>query len=737
MITTYTLPGQVPVHFRTLAPEIADEELPPPHFQGDTATVNGLELHRTVRESPDGLALSLELINRRETPVQLKRWVPFRVTPNDGSFPRMETLTDWRVFLLARQKNNVPGYFRPTVVDDAMNDVTFDTSEAVAGGGITQGNDGKPILPCHFLADPGVVIETGAPGAQPILLAFLGQDRHLNDVVLETTPDRHSLVCLEAAALFDDMRIEPGASVRTHDLLLWAGNSTRALLDQFTEAVGNLYQVPRPPATRPTIYCTWYFYGEDFTAEDLQENLQELQRRPIPCDIVQVDNGWMGLYGDWETNDRFPAGLAAMAASIRQAGYRPGIWTAPFVLQPEAEVLKRWPDLPLRNQDGTPCIFKCSRGDCFILDPFAPHAEAYLHELFTRLKAAGFHYHKLDYVRSLILNADARYHRPDKNRAQAYRHALQLVRNAVGPDSLVEVCGGLYEGSAGLADIIRSSRDVKGYWCQEGTRVSNYDMRIRQNISRNHYNRLWHNDPDALQLRRRSTIFRGNEKDAHLSSGTFTDEEAFTLLVNTFLGGGLTCFAERMVELDEDRRLLLRHVIPQCAPPAGWIVWDKADYCPEVLVTRITQPENGLAPWSLLTLTNWQDEPRTMTSPLAAALPPGDPDGPYAVFEFREQRHLGLFQSDGIVAIEVPAHGSRVLRVTACAPDQPALIGTDLNLTQGLELTRWEVDGDRIAGQRRTDWDVPLALTVQLAGGQTLTVNVPAGQQDFSASTKG
>lgn len=733
MITECMLPDHGLVRFRVAAPEIRGEVLPRPVFRGDTAQVNGIELRRHLRKLPDGFAISLELVNLRDRPIDLNRWALFIVEPGDGTFPHADELAAWRVFVMARQKNNACGYFQPTVADEAMNDVTHDTSEAVAGDGITQASGGRAELPCRFSADPGMVIEVSVPGAQPILLAFCGQDRHLNEVVLETTPDRSTLRGLEAAALYDGMRIEPGTSVQTHELLLRTGPATHVLLARYTEDVASLYGVPRPSRQRPTVYCTWYFYGEDFTADDLEEDLNELRRRPIPCDIFQVDNGWMDIYGDWRANNRFPAGLEAMAKTIRRAGYMPGIWTAPFVLQPDAAVLKSYPDLPMRTADGKLCLFRCSRGNCLILDPFAPHAEAYIHELFTRLRAAGFRYHKLDYVRSLILHAKARYYRADQNRAQAYRHALRLIRGAVGSESLIEVCGGLYEGSAGLADIVRSSRDVQGRWRRPGTRASNYDIRIRQNISRNHYNRLWISDPDALQLRRRSAPFPGNADRPDLSLGTFTDEEAFTLLVNTFLGGGLTCFSERMAEFDEDRRLLLRHVIPQYAPAAEWIRWNKGDYCPEVLVTRIPSANNGLPPWALLTFINWHDEPRTMQAPLAAVLPTPGTNGPHAAFEFREQRALGVFPPGATVSIHVPAHGSRVLRITPCLPDRPTLIGTDLNLTQGMELTHWHADGNRVAGQRRTDWQVPLTLTVLFPDGRIESILVPTGQADFAA----
>ena len=50
-----------------------------------------------------------------------------------------------------------------------------------------------------------------------------------------------------------------------------------------------------------------------------------------PFDVVQLDDGFQSEVGDrLVTNEKFPSGLAGVADSISAAGFRPGLWIAPF-----------------------------------------------------------------------------------------------------------------------------------------------------------------------------------------------------------------------------------------------------------------------------------------------------------------------------------------------------------------------------------------------------------------------
>ena len=158
----------------------------------------------------------------------------------------------------------------------------------------------------------------------------------------------------------------------------------------------------------------------------------------------------MNNYGDWQANtDKFPDGMAAVADRIRAAGMTPGIWTCPFVIEQHAGILKTTPDIILKNRDGEPCYFLFGDQKGFTLDPFAHDAEAYVTAFYQKMRRWGYDYFKLDFLRALLIHDDAVFADPNKNRAQAYRRAMELVRNGVGPDGIIAACGGLFEGTAG------------------------------------------------------------------------------------------------------------------------------------------------------------------------------------------------------------------------------------------------------------------------------------------------
>ncbi len=81
----------------------------------------------------------------------------------------------------------------------------------------------------------------------------------------------------------------------------------------------------------PRVWCSWYsFYGNIDEARVL-DVLGDVSG--LPFDTFQLDDGWQRSIGDWRANDRFPSGMSALASRIRDAGFEPGIWIAPFLAE--------------------------------------------------------------------------------------------------------------------------------------------------------------------------------------------------------------------------------------------------------------------------------------------------------------------------------------------------------------------------------------------------------------------
>ncbi|MES4831594.1 alpha-galactosidase, partial [Streptomyces anthocyanicus] len=95
------------------------------------------------------------------------------------------------------------------------------------------------------------------------------------------------------------------------------------------------------------VWCSWYAYYESITEEQLTKDVTAL--RGLPFDVVQVDDGWERAVGDWEANDKFPSGMRALADRITDAGLRPGLWIAPFIVLPGSRTARQRPELLLRD----------------------------------------------------------------------------------------------------------------------------------------------------------------------------------------------------------------------------------------------------------------------------------------------------------------------------------------------------------------------------------------------------
>lgn len=672
----------------TPAPEssehIPEGEIPEFDCRG-TAFLGSLQLRRRIRHlAGGGLSISLTVRNCGPEPIRLNRLIP--AVSHGGELFRDTPFHNWRVYRLARQKNDVPGPFTPSRPDAEMRSAAFCSAEIVAGGGLSWDEFDSPAakLPTEFHADPGLVLLPGEGSRKALFLGFSGQLRHLNDITVRTDSNRQAWLDIEAAAEFDNIVLRPGEERTAHPLVLEEGPAVRPLWQhhaaRIASAAGRRSGAPR------NIYCTWYFYGADIDQEEVLRNLEFLKRHPVAFDVFQIDMGWENRFGDWEINpEKFPAGLHALAASIREAGFQPGIWTAPLVLEPDSEAARKYPDIILRNTRKEPCLFRCVKGGCFTLDPFARRTGEYLKEFYGRLRDAGFLYHKLDFMRAVFIHAESQFCDPGRTRAEGYRRALELIREAVGADAFLNACGGLFEGSAGLADVVRSGADLRGHWDSDGTGASAYPIRIRQNICRNFYRKLWTVDPDALQLRRSDRVWRDNPANAPLSRGNFSDEEAFSITVNQFLAGGIVCVSERLPELDQDRRMLYHRVIPALSSPAEWF-GDWQGELPEYFATACHAP--GQPAWSVITLANWNSGEEKVLEFLPSAVPhlPVAPE--YAAFELKDGKYLGRFAPEEKISLCIPGHGARLIRLTPLRPGaKTVVIGTSLSLTGGMELT--------------------------------------------------
>ncbi len=174
-------------------------------------------------------------------------------------------------------------------------------------------------------------------------------------------------------------------------------------LEELLEEYRGLLNSMRPSSPQASVWCCRLNSKESQSIKVVREALTGLTEQRLPLNYFLIDQGWTKFTGDWlEKNDQFPLGMRALGEEIRAAGFRPGLWLAPLVCAPGAELCKKHPDWLLRDKRGR--IVKTGSGSLpeeyfFILNITLPEVRVYLKDLLEIVQQQwGFELLKLDYL---------------------------------------------------------------------------------------------------------------------------------------------------------------------------------------------------------------------------------------------------------------------------------------------------------------------------------------------------
>jgi alpha-galactosidase len=319
---------------------------------------------------------------------------------------------------------------------------------------------------------------------------------------------------------------------------------------------------PRLQTPPITGWCSWYnLYGyisEKVILDHLESFRMENGTDRSPKHVFQIDDGFTPEMGDWlEVKAQFPNGMKYMMDKIRQAGFIPGLWIAPFMVGNRSNLFREHPDWVLHNRKtGKPMVqwklygeqrwFKRSE-EYFIMDATHPEAFDYLRAVFRLWKNEwGCEYFKTDFMHfgSVYGPSEVEYHTPGRTRIEIWRSVAEMIRQEIG-DSIWLGCGCPLWASVGLVDAVRIGGDVGVVW--EG-RLSAESL-LRDLVTRNFPNQiLWQIDPDCILLRDRYHYL--------------TQAEVEALAIFAGISGGVIMTSDDFQEMDSSRRSLWRFLLP-------------------------------------------------------------------------------------------------------------------------------------------------------------------------------
>ncbi len=249
------------------------------------------------------------------------------------------------------------------------------------------------------------------------------------------------------------------------DVACRAGQPHESPFESLHAFCRQLCAAPRLPSQPVYGHNDWYYaYGNNSAASVLADAQRIVELSPTGDNrpFAVIDDGWQpdrgarhADTGAWDRgNERF-ADMPALAASVRHAGARPGIWIRPLIAPDSAPAAWR-----LRGHD--------------TLDPTVPEVQQKVAADIARLRTWGFELIKHDYSTWDIMGRWGRDMGSTlttgrwtfaagtaRTTAEVVGELYRTIRAAAG-DALVIGCNTVSHLSAGLFEMCRIGDDTSG-----------------------------------------------------------------------------------------------------------------------------------------------------------------------------------------------------------------------------------------------------------------------------------
>src|SRR5687767_6448680 len=377
--------------------------------------------------------------------------------------------------------------------------------------------------------------------------------------------------------------LQPGEMWQLEPFIFQTGRDREQLLENLAQQLVANHPPLRFP-TPPAGWCSWYCFGPRVTAQQVLDNLDFIARQTPGLRYVQIDDGYQPAMGDWlETGSAFGGNVQGVLKAIRERGFEPAIWVAPFVAEEKSHVFQQHPDWFVKDGAGKPLRSDLvtfggwRRGPWYVLDGTHPEVQKHFEQLFhTMGREWGCTYFKLDANFWGAIHG-GHFHDPRATRIEAYRRGMKAILRGAG-HSFVLGCNHPIWPSLGLIHGSRSSNDIKRTWERIATTA-------RQNLSRNWQNRrLWWNDSDAIVL-----------------TGDLSDDQFQFHATAIYASGGMILSGDDLTKINEKKLKMLRKL----QHPTG-------------VAARFDNDSFGIGRVDLskrrqvISLLNWEDAPQTI-----------------------------------------------------------------------------------------------------------------------------
>ena len=481
--------------------------------------------------------------------------------------------------------------------------------------------------------------------------------------------------------------LKPGEGMVSERLMFEAGPNYHEQLLAYGDAVRRLHHA-RVSSETPIGWWSWtVYYGAINEGETLTNgDWQAAHLKSLGYKYFQVDEGYQYARGEYTTPNatQFPDGMWFVGHHLTGEGLTFGVWTAPFEVTSRAWVYEHHKDWLVHNAKGDPIpigdVWNQKTDVLYALDTTHPGAQEYLRRTYLTLaREWGVRFIKMDFMDTTAIEG-YRY-RPNTTTLEAQRIGLQIIRDAVGDEVILDKDGSPMLNPVGIVDTGRISADTGHSF--EKTRNAASGIAARFYMHRN----FFVDDPDAFNVTATHLMEHAHER----SSISLGAAEASIAL--SAVSGGMYEIGDDMpvlgsekdrLALVENRELLNMAKVGRASTPLDLMTYEPEDGQPSIFLLREDQRQ------AILTVFNWTNTVRSHTLRLAnLGLPAGHA---FAATDVLNQNETVTLAGGAVRLENQPPQSVRVIKLTdtsvaAAAPTVTAQVPAAANAGETINLS--------------------------------------------------
>jgi alpha-galactosidase len=413
---------------------------------------------------------------------------------------------------------------------------------------------------------------------------------------------------LESDRIELSLPLNPGDEMSSERVMFAAGPDYLGQLHAYGSAIRRLHHA-RVSSQIPIGWWSWTAYYAAINEGETLANADWLSQHlnSLGYNFFQIDEGYQYARGEYVTANatQFPDGMRFVAHHILKDGLTVGLWTAPFEVSSRAWVYQHHKDWLVHNAQGQPIpledVWKQNVDTLYALDTTHPGAQEYLRQTYkTLVREWGVRFIKLDFMDTTAI--EGYYYRPGTTALEAQRNGLQVIRDTVGDDVILDKDGSPMLNPVGIVDTGRVSADTGHSFLRSKTAAPGIAARFYMNGN------FFIDDPDAFNVTDTYLVEHSGEHSSH-SVAT-----AQTSIALSAIAGGMYEIGDDLLVLNsekdrlalvENRDLLNMAKAGRASTPVDLMNYDPKDGQPSVFLLRQSPRQ------SILTVFNWTDQPRS------------------------------------------------------------------------------------------------------------------------------